>query len=63
MEMLSTPKSTIDNKTWSGNNIMSAGPSLPRIVVESNEYMDQPLFVHPAEKPQNNDQGFRANFS
>ena len=52
METLTTPKSIQENNQWFGNDL-AGGPSLPKIA-EMNEYAEQPMFVHPAEKPQSN---------
>ena len=50
MEVLTTPKST-EKKPWSMNQF-SGGPSQPSIVAEPDN-VDRPMFVHPAETPQN----------
>ena len=57
MEILTPPKSKSEKDKWYGNG--KAGcPSQPEIDID--EYGDEPVFIHPAEKPQNN-QVYRAN--
>lgn len=58
METLTTPKSKQENNQWYGNT-HGGCPSRPKIA-ETNEYGDKPMFVHPAEKPQSNMQGYRS---
>lgn len=58
METLITPKSKKESNQWFGNDVEGC-PSLPKIE-DVNEFSAQPMFVHPAEKPQNNDPVYRA---
>lgn len=55
METLITPKSKKESNQFFGNDEEGC-PSLPKIE-EGNEFA---AFVHPAEKPQNNDPAYRA---
>jgi hypothetical protein len=50
METLTTPKSKPEMEQWYGT-IDAGGPALPKIA-EIEEFSGQPMFVHPAEKPQ-----------
>ncbi|HYF30404.1 MAG TPA: hypothetical protein VD993_04745 [Chitinophagaceae bacterium] len=50
MDTLIKPKSIPESNPWYGD-IKAGGPTLPRIV-EMSEYNEQPMFIHPAEKPQ-----------
>lgn len=59
MDTLITPKSIPDGNSWYGN-IKAGGPTLPRIA-EMSEYSEEPMFIHPAEKPQANSQADRKN--
>jgi hypothetical protein len=58
METLITPKSKKECNQWFGNDAEGC-PSLPKIA-EVNEYSAEPMFVHPAEKPQENEPVYRA---
>jgi hypothetical protein len=51
METLKTPKSKPEMEQWYGT-IDTGGPALPTRIAEIEEFGGQPLFVHPAEKPQ-----------
>ncbi|HEY0679231.1 MAG TPA: hypothetical protein VGD17_13160 [Chitinophagaceae bacterium] len=57
METLTPPKSKQETDQWFGN-IHGGCPSRPT-VTEVNEFAEVPIFVHPAEKPQNDDPGNR----
>lgn len=59
MELLTTPKGTHENDQWFGNG-GAACPSQPE-VVDIEEYGNEPIFVHPAEKPQGHGPVYRAN--
>ncbi len=59
MDTLITPKSIPDTNQWYGN-IKTGGPTPPRIL-EMSEYSEEPMFIHPAEKPKANSQTDREN--
>lgn len=59
MEILTPPKSKHETDQWYGPG--SAGcPSQPE-VLDVEEYGNEPIFVHPAEKPQGGGPVYRAN--
>jgi hypothetical protein len=58
METLITPKSKQESNLLFGNDEEGC-PSLPKIA-DVNEFSALPMFVHPAEKPQNNEPVYRA---
>jgi hypothetical protein len=59
MEILTLPKSTQENDQWFRNEIGGC-PSRPE-KKDVEEYMDEPIFIHPAEKPQSHGPVYRAN--
>ena len=59
METLTPPKSKHDMDQWYGNGPAGC-PSEPE-VIEVEEYGNEPIFVHPAEKPQGGGPVYRAN--
>ena len=59
MEILTTPKSKKENESWYRDE-PGGCPSRPEIG-EMNEFGDEPIFVHPAEKPQGHGPVYRAN--
>jgi hypothetical protein len=61
MDTLITPKSIPDANQWYGN-IKTGGPTPPRIL-EMSEYSEEPMFIHPAEKPKANSQAEREHLS
>ncbi|HEX6192638.1 MAG TPA: hypothetical protein VFZ42_09745 [Chitinophagaceae bacterium] len=59
MDTLISPKSIPDGNLWYGN-IKAGGPTPPRIVeMSESEYNEEPMFIHPAEKPKANSQADR----
>ena len=59
MEILTPPKSKHEPDQWYGHG--GAGcPSQPE-VAEVEELGNEPIFVHPAEKPQGSGPVYRAN--
>jgi hypothetical protein len=58
MEILTPPIGKQDLEPWFRNE-MGGCPSRPEDI-EENEF-DEPIFVHPAEKPQANGPVYRAN--
>lgn len=58
MEILTPPKSKHEKDQWYGNG--AGCPSKPA-VMDAEEYGDEPIFVHPAEKPQGGCPVYRAN--
>ena len=59
MEILTTPKSKKENDSWYRSE-PGGCPSRPE-VEEVNEFGQEPIFVHPAEKPQGGNGPYRAN--
>lgn len=60
MEILTPPKSKPETDKWFGKNNGAGCPSRPE-VAEVEEVEDEPVFVHPAEKPQANGPVYRAH--
>lgn len=59
MEILTPPKSTQDTDQWFRNE--GGCPSRPEMTDVEEEYQDEPIFIHPAEKPQGPGPVYRAN--
>ena len=59
MEILTPPKSVQETDQWFRNE-MGGCPSRPE-APEENDFSDEPIFIHPAEKPQGSNRVYRAN--
>jgi hypothetical protein len=59
MEILTPPKSKKEKDQWYGNGAAGC-PSKPE-VEDAVELGNEPIFVHPAEKPQGAGPVYRAN--
>ena len=59
MEILTPPKSAQETDQWFRNE-MGGCPSRPE-TTDLEDYGDEPIFIHPAEKPQGSGPVYRAN--